>query len=221
MPRQQNTSTSGPGPAHYFDDRPTVPSAPGTVTLALPDLTAELATDRGVFSAGAVDIGTRFLLLDGPAPVPGDRHLVDLGCGYGPITIALATRHPDATVWAIDVNERARALTAANARTLGLENVEVRHPDEWDLAVVVDRIWSNPPIRVGKATLHDLLLTWLARLAPTGSAHLVVQKHLGADSLQRWLAEQGHATHRRGSRKAFRLLDVAPSSDDDHPGVTS
>ncbi len=212
MPRQQNTSTSGPGPAHYFDDRPSVPSAPSTVTLSLPDLSAELATDRGVFAAGAVDIGTRFLLLDGPEPTPSDRHLVDVGCGYGPITVALAHRNPDATVWAVDVNERARSLTEANAAALGLGNVRVLHPDDWDASVAVDRIWSNPPIRVGKAALHELLLVWLARLTPTGSAHLVVQKHLGADSLQRWLGEQGHPTVRRGSRKAFRLLDVESAS---------
>ena len=212
MPRQQNTSTSGTGPAHYFDDRPSVPSAPGTVTLSLPDLTLELTTDRGVFAAGAVDLGTRFLLLDGPESTVSDRHLVDLGCGYGPITLALAHRNPDATVWAVDVNERARALTAANASAAGLGNVRVIHPDEWDPDLTVDRIWSNPPIRIGKAALHELLLTWLARLDPSVSAHLVVQKHLGADSLQRWLAEQGHPTVRRGSRKAFRLLDVDPGS---------
>lgn len=209
-------------PPHYFDDRPTVPSAPSTVTLSLPDHTVDLVTDRGVFAQRGVDVGTRFLLVDGPTPTAGDRHLVDVGCGYGPITVALALRNPDATIWAVDVNERARSLTAQNARALGLGNVRVVAPDAWPDDVAVDRIWSNPPIRIGKAALHDLLSTWLGRLEPAGSAHLVVQKHLGADSLQRWLGTQGWPTTRRGSRKAFRLLDVeragaAPSTAAEGP----
>ncbi|MGK5558515.1 MFS transporter, partial [Actinomadura kijaniata] len=68
---------------------------------------------------------------------------------------------------------------------------------------------SNPPIRIGKAALHDLLLTWLPRLTPTGQAHLVVQKHLGSDSLQRWLADQGFPTRRLASRSAYRILQVS------------
>jgi 16S rRNA (guanine1207-N2)-methyltransferase len=69
-------------------------------------------------------------------------------------------------------------------------------------------IWSNPPIRIGKQALHDLLLTWLPRLAPGGRAVLVVGRNLGADSLHRWLEEQGHPTTRIGSAKGFRVLEV-------------
>ncbi len=69
-------------------------------------------------------------------------------------------------------------------------------------------IWSNPPIRIGKPALHDLLHTWLARLDADGSASLVVQKHLGADSLQRWLIELGYRCDRVGSKAGFRLLTV-------------
>ena len=71
-----------------------------------------------------------------------------------------------------------------------------------------DEIWSNPPIRVGKQVLHDLLLTWLPRLAPGGRAVMVVGKNLGADSLQRWLGEQGWPTTRLASAKGFRILET-------------
>ena len=71
-----------------------------------------------------------------------------------------------------------------------------------------DEIWSNPPIRIGKEALHALLLTWLPRLAPGGRAVLVVGKNLGADSLQRWLGEQGWPTARLASAKGFRVLEV-------------
>lgn len=192
----------------YFDSEPVVTSAERTVDLVLPDLQATLTTDRGVFSADQIDSGSKLLLLDGPEPTPGDRVLIDLGCGYGPIAYCLAVRNPGATIYAVDVNERARDLCRRNTEALG--NVVVAAPDDVPLDLAVDRVWSNPPIRVGKAVLHELLERWLGQLTADGSAHLVVQKHLGADSLHRWLEQQGWTVERRTSKKAFRLLDVAP-----------
>ncbi len=201
-----------PSGNHYFDAAPTTESRRQTISLALPDLGLSLVTDRGVFSADRVDAGSKLLLLGGPDPVAGDRVLLDIGAGYGPISCALAARNPQATVYAVEINERARDLCRENAIANGLDNIVVAAPDDVPEGLVVDRIWSNPPIRVGKAALHELLLRWLGHLAPTGSAHLVVQKHLGADSLARWLEQQGHPVNRRASRKAFRLLDVEPLS---------
>jgi 16S rRNA (guanine1207-N2)-methyltransferase len=186
-----------------------VGSRRSSVTLALPDLTVTLATDRGVFSGDHVDPGTKLLLLDGPRPEPGTGDLLDLGCGYGPIAIALARRAPEATVWAVDVNERARALCAENAAATGVgDRVRVIAPDECPSGITFAGIWSNPPIRIGKPALHALLFTWLDRLAPDGRAHLVVQKHLGADSLADWLGRSGYDTTRIGSRMGYRLLTV-------------
>jgi 16S rRNA (guanine1207-N2)-methyltransferase len=198
--------------SHYFDDDPGPPSAPTTVALVLPDLAVQLTADAGVFSRGAVDPGTRLLLLEGP-PVTQTGHLLDLGCGYGPITVALARRAPGATVWAVDVNRRARALTAANAEAAGCTNVRVAAPDDVAPDVRFAAIWSNPPIRIGKEALHDLLRRWLGRLAPDGRAVLVVHKHLGADSLTRWLAHAGHPTERLASRMGYRLLLVAGAEE--------
>ncbi|MEL7157436.1 MAG: methyltransferase [Actinomycetota bacterium] len=203
--------------SHYFDSDPDGPSAPGLVDLVLPDTTLRLATDRGVFARDRVDTGTKLLLLDGPPPEAGDANLLDLGAGYGPIACTLARRNPAATVWAVEVNARARRLCAANAERAGLTNVRVIAPDEAPADLALDRIWSNPPIRIGKGALHALLLRWLGLLIPgRGTAHLVVQRHLGADSLQQWLTAQGHPTTRRRSRQAFRLLDVAARTDGDH-----
>lgn len=197
-----------PDGTHYFDADPAAPSSPRTLELSLPDVRLTLRSDRGVFAAESVDPGTKLLLLEGPAPVPGDRNLVDVGAGYGPIACTLAVRNPQATIWAVEVNARARRLCAANAEAAGLANVRVLAPEEVPDGLEVDRIWSNPPIRVGKAALRALLSTHLGRLTPGGSAHLVVHKHLGADSLQRWLDDQGWATARRSSRRGYRLLDV-------------
>lgn len=196
--------------SHYFDERPDVESSVVVTDVALADVAFTLATDRGVFSHGHVDTGTLLLLQQAPSPAPtGD--LLDLGCGAGPIAVALAKRSPAATVWAVDVNERARELTHHNAERNGVGNIRVAHPDDVPDDVEFATIWSNPPIRIGKQALHDLLLRWLGRLTPDGEAVLVVQKHLGADSLQRWLTNRGHPTERLAGRAGFRLLRVEPT----------
>ncbi|HZA76544.1 MAG TPA: methyltransferase [Acidimicrobiales bacterium] len=194
-------------PTHYFSSSPEVPSRPSTVRLDLPDLSLELRTDRGVFSGTRIDPGTKYLLVQAPPP-PATGHLADIGCGYGAIALTLAARSPGATVWAVDVNERALDLTRANAAAGGLTNVRVASPDDVPADVRFAAWWSNPPVRVGKAALHDLLARWMSRLDTDGTALLVVQKQLGADSLQRWLAEQGWSVRRLGSRVGYRLLEV-------------
>ena len=191
--------------SHYFDEQPGVSSDRTVVDVALRDVAFTFETDRGVFSHGHLDTGTTLLLHEAPPPSP-EGPLLDLGCGAGPIALALAARSPSATVWAVDVNERARALTQSNARRNDLENVRAVAPEEVPADVRFATIWSNPPIRIGKAALHELLLHWLSRLQPSGEAILVVQKHLGADSLQRWLSTQGFPTERLASRAGFRLL---------------
>ena len=191
--------------SHYFDEDPSAPSSPREVTLALPDLTVTLATDRGVFGYERVDPGTKLLLLHAPAPsARGD--LLDLGCGYGPIAVTLARRSPAATVWAVDVNERARDLCRRNAEHLGLTNVRVESPDGVPADIQLHTIWTNPPIRVGKPALHAMLERWLGALAPDGEAVLVVNKHLGSDSLQRWIAANGYPTDRLASSGGYRIL---------------
>lgn len=196
---------------HYFDPDPTTPSDERRVEVVLPDLSFTMTTDRGVFGHGHLDTGTALLLRTAPRP-PADGHLLDLGCGAGAIACTLAQRSPGAAVHAIDVNARARALCARNAADLGLTNVVVAGPDEVDPEVRFAAVWSNPPIRIGKRALHDLLTTWLGRLAPDGTAVLVVQRHLDADSLQRWLDERGYATERLASRAGYRVLRVATAS---------
>jgi 16S rRNA (guanine1207-N2)-methyltransferase len=194
--------------SHYFDEHPDVGSDRATVTLTVGDRPLLLATDRGVFSRGEIDAGTAVLLRKAPPP-PSLGTILDLGCGYGPIALALATQSPGAAVWAVDVNERALELATENAAANGLANVTVSEADAVPDDVTFDAIYSNPPVRIGKEALHDLLTAWLPRLTPEGSAYLVVQRHLGADSLHAWLAREGFPTSRLGSSKGFRVLKVS------------
>jgi 16S rRNA (guanine1207-N2)-methyltransferase len=193
--------------SQYFDDDPAVGSDPVTIDVSLPDTAFTLRTDRGVFARGQLDAGTSLLVRADPPLAPaGD--VLDLGCGAGPIALTMARRSPDATVWAIDVNARALELCRANAAANRIANIRAVAPDDVPPHVEFGSIWSNPPIRVGKSALHELLLRWMPRLTSDGTATLVVQKHLGADSLQRWLTDQGFPTERTASKAGYRLLSV-------------
>jgi 16S rRNA (guanine1207-N2)-methyltransferase len=197
--------------SHYFEAQPAVPSRPRTVRLRLGGLDLELQADRGVFGSRGVDLGTIVLLKEAPAP-PSSGELLDLGCGYGPIAIVLARRAPDARVWAIDINERALELTRANAAAADASNLTVAKPEEVPDDVRFDAIYSNPPVRVGKRPLHELLLQWLPRLKPGAAAYLVVQRNLGSDSLATWLGQQGFLVMRLKSKKGYRVLGVEVGS---------
>jgi 16S rRNA (guanine1207-N2)-methyltransferase len=192
----------------YFAADPDAPGRPGRVQLVLADLHLELQTDSGMFSPGRVDPGTRLLLETAPPP-PAGGQLLDLGCGYGPLALVLAARSPGSDVWAVDVNRRALARCASNAEAAGLRRVRAVRPDDPALPGQFQLIWSNPPIRIGKPALHELLTTWLTRLAPGGCAYLVVQRNLGADSLQRWLADSGWTAERVAARAGYRVLRAA------------
>jgi 16S rRNA G1207 methylase RsmC len=205
--------------SHYFDESPSAPSAQATVRVDVPGATFTLRTDRGVFSHGHLDRGTEVLLRTAPA-LPATGHLLDLGCGAGAIALAMARRSPGATVWAVDVNERARTLCASNARDNAIPNVRVVAPEAVAADVRFAAIWSNPPIRIGKSALHDLLAAWLPRLASGGSALLVVHKHLGSDSLQRWLNDEGWPTERLGSTQGYRVLRVTSTTAAPGPSAT-
>jgi 16S rRNA (guanine1207-N2)-methyltransferase len=192
---------------HYFSARPQAAHRPGLVRVVLPDVYLELATDAGVFSPGRLDPGTR-LLLDTAPPPPAGGDLLDLGCGYGPLALALGARAPAARVWGVDVNRRALDLCAANASSAGLGNVRCLSPADPALPPEFGLIWSNPPIRIGKQALHELLVTWLGRLAAGAAAYLVVQRNLGSDSLQRWLAAAGWDASRFAAGAGYRVLRV-------------
>jgi 16S rRNA (guanine1207-N2)-methyltransferase len=199
---------------HYFSAEPSGPETRRRIPLRLRGRDVEVWTGSGVFSHERVDLGTRVLLREAPHP-PVSGNLLDLGCGWGPLALALALDAPQAQVWAVDVNTRALSLTSDNAEALGLGRVRACSPDQVPADVEFDVIWSNPPIRIGKEALHALLLQWIPRLASGGSAFLVVQRHLGADSLHGWLDATleerfpgGYAVSRLGSAKGYRVLEV-------------
>lgn len=198
---------------HYFSADPSVPFTRTPVRAEVWGHVLDLMSGSGVFAQGRLDVGTAVLFRETVPPDRGRTYL-DLGCGYGVIAAALAVSRPDADVWAVDVNERALLLARENASALGVgDRLHAVTAAAVPEGLTFDEIWSNPPIRIGKKALHELLLTWLPRLAPGGRAVLVVGRNLGADSLQRWLGEQGFPTERLASAKGFRVLECRRAGD--------
>ena len=222
------------GPEHYFSANPASPRRARTVTLRLKDVTLDLRTDRGVFSADRIDPGTLLLLKHAPLPAPQvgnssattTRVLADVGCGYGPIAATLALRAPDATIWATDVNERARELAAANLSAAGMavfvgggdpagrdRLARVCAPEEVPASLRLDALYCNPPVRIGNSALDELLLQWLQRLHPGGFAVVVMHKNLGADSLVRRLEARGWTPRRLAIGGGYRVLQIPAATD--------
>jgi 16S rRNA G1207 methylase RsmC len=175
---------------HYFSETPAGEYRAREIEVDLAGAPRTVTTSAGVFSPEHLDRGTAVLLRALDDAGEGSGPILDIGRGWGPIALDAALRAPEREVWAIDVNERSRELTLQNAARLGLANVRVAAPDEVPQELRFAEIRSNPPIRVGKDALHGILRQWLPRLAEGGAAHLVVAKHLGADSLQRWIGAE-------------------------------
>lgn len=198
------------GSDHYFSASPSSPAQLRRIRVSLAGQDCEVTTAAGIFSPDRLDAGTAVLLANTPPP-PAGGHFLDLGCGWGPIALSLALESPHATVWAVDVNERALDLVRRNAEEFGLPNVNAVRPEDVPEHVSFRTIRSNPPIRVGKNELHGMLEQWIPRLDERSDAWLVVQRNLGSDSLQRWLGAtfpRGYSVHRAATGRGYRVLKV-------------
>lgn len=198
---------------HYFSESPTAPYARRDIRVSLGGSEHSLITAGGVFSPEHLDRGTEVLLstLEQRGPREPNHPILDLGCGWGPIALDAGLREPQREVWAVDVNERSLELTRENAERLGLRRVLAHSPEEVPGELHFGEIRSNPPIRIGKPALHAMLNQWLPRLVPGGSATLVVAKHLGAPSLERWLTETfpWADVNRLARDRGFHVIDVS------------
>ena len=214
-PRRRDADEAGAGVTdHYFSADPSVPFAREPFTCEVWGQRLDLVSGSGVYSRGRLDVGTAVLFRETEPPAPG--LVLDLGTGYGVIGLSIAASWrrdgvpPGATsgVTGVEVNQRAVLLANENAAALGLSGLfSAREPDAVPADLRFDEIWSNPPIRIGKQALHDLLLRWFVRLRPGGRAVMVVGKNLGGDSLQAWLTDRGYPTTRLASAKGFRVLE--------------
>ncbi|MEH7383197.1 class I SAM-dependent methyltransferase [Bacillus sp. JJ1533] len=168
---------------HYYTSKPTVASNQKTWDFVLKGHSFSFTSDSGVFSKNEVDFGSRLLVEEFRAPEATGPFL-DVGCGYGPIGLALAKVHNERSVEMIDVNERAIDLAKKNAEINKVNNVEIYQSDLF--TNVENRgfaaIISNPPIRAGKKVVHHILEESYRYLVPGGELWVVIQKKQGAPS---------------------------------------
>lgn len=168
---------------HYYTSKPTVVSNQKTWSFVLKGSSFSFTSDSGVFSKNEVDFGSRLLVEEFKIPEVAGPFL-DVGCGYGPIGLALAKVHNDRFVEMIDVNERAIELAKKNAEMNKVTNVEIHQSDLFtnvekrEFAAIV----SNPPIRAGKKVVHHILEESYQYLVPGGELWVVIQKKQGAPS---------------------------------------
>ncbi|MFU0663381.1 class I SAM-dependent methyltransferase [Gardnerella vaginalis] len=219
LQKQQNPQKIGG--EQYFSAEPSSIDQRRTLHITLRNHDVSMQVSNGVFSASKLDLGTSVLLKHAPE-LPKSGKFLDIGCGWGPISVALGLESPEAEIFAVDVNERALELTELNAKNAGLKHIhtslvddalEENNTKENNTSEFsnFDIIWSNPPIRVGKEILHNILLTWIPRLKVGGAAYLVVQKNLGSDSLITWLAEnlgESYSVEKYASSKGYRIIEA-------------
>lgn len=200
---------------HYFSEESATDLIRREIRVRIGGREERVTVANAVFSPERIDRGTEVLLTHVPTPPPSGAGL-DIGCGWGPIALEMAAQSERLHVWAIDVNRRALALCAENAERLAPGRITTAQPEDVPSDIQFDVIWSNPPIRIGKAALHALLEQWIPRLRPGGEGYFVVAKNLGSDSLQAWLAErfgtEGFSVERVANAKGFRVLKVVRGS---------
>ncbi|WP_107839064.1 class I SAM-dependent methyltransferase [Metasolibacillus meyeri] len=177
---------------HYYSNKPQVESKPRKWKFTLLGSEFVFETDAGVFSKSEVDFGSRVLI--DTFKIPAIQGVVmDIGCGYGPIGLALAKAHQDRFIYMMDINSRAVALAQKNAEMNGIQNVQVIESD--GLANVtpqtkVAAILTNPPIRAGKETIFKFYDEAYSMLAMDGELWVVIQKKQGAPSTVSHLEEK-------------------------------
>jgi 16S rRNA (guanine1207-N2)-methyltransferase len=168
---------------HYYSRTQKVESDPKFWDFTLRNNLFRFKTDNGVFSKREVDFGSRLLIESFEMP-DADGLVLDVGCGYGPIGLSVAKDYPDRTIHMIDVNERAIELAKGNADQNQIRNVEIYESDR--LLNVKERnfaaILTNPPIRAGKKTVHDIFEQSHEHLVSNGELWVVIQKKQGAPS---------------------------------------
>ncbi len=169
---------------HYYSRNPEVESKPEQWSFTLRGKEYHFKTDAGVFSKREVDFGSRLLIEAFEGNLEIDGPIIDVGCGYGPIGLSIASLYPNRTIHMVDVNARAIDLSKENAQMNGIPNVNVYESSvfsevkETNFAAVI----SNPPIRAGKKVVHEILGESKGLLATGGELWIVIQKKQGAPS---------------------------------------
>ncbi len=194
--------------SHYFETNPDLYSKKVLAKYTYKEFTLDLFTDAGVFSKGRVDFGTNLLLNSIEIDSSLNKiRILDLGCGYGIVGLALAKANKKAVVHLVDINSRAIGLAKENAQFNNIENVEIYESNIYDSVVEkFHYIITNPPIRAGKRIVHEMVLKSFDYLVKGGEIYIVIQKKQGAPSLIKALEEATHPYEIVNKRSGYCII---------------
>ena len=188
----------------YYTADPTSESNPVPCAFPYRGHGLNFMTDAGVFSKGELDVGSR-LLLDALPTFTGD--VLDIGCGWGAIGVAIAKANKNAKVTMVDVNRRALDLCRQNCQRNGV-TAEVIESD--GMAEVMgrkfDAIVTNPPIRAGKQVIYKMFADAAQSLNLDGALYLVIRKQQGAESCVKYLKTLFHEVEKLDKSGGFWVL---------------
>lgn len=192
---------------HYYSAAPTAASDPRAVEYRALGMSFKCTTDAGVFCRDGLDMGTR-ILLEALPELSG--RILDLGCGWGPVGVALGKKYPEAEILMTDINERAVALAEKNCAANGVHNAHAHVSDGFEsISGTFSAIVLNPPIRAGKAVIYGLFAAARAHLNQNGALYIVIRKQQGAESAQRYLQTIYSDVERIARDKGYWVLRCA------------
>lgn len=193
--------------AHYFTNEENLKSEIEKVIAEINGIPFYFYTDNGVFSKGELDFGTELLLKNFKYDDPNNKTLLDIGCGCGPIGIYAS--HLGFTVDMSDVNKRAIHLSKMSLKEQGL-NANVFESDAYkNITNKYDYIVSNPPIRVGKEKLYEIVMNAKEHLKDGGSLWIVVRKQQGAESMLRDMKNAYKIVEVIAKKKGFFIIKAS------------
>ena len=172
---------------HYYTNTPTSEHEERSFRAVFAGKVLAFDTDAGVFSKQHVDPGSELLCKSLPDDLHGD--VLDLGCGWGAMTVMTLARFPKAEVTMADVNERALALAVSNVAKNRMQARAVLSDGFEKIEGEFDAVITNPPIRAGKAVIYKMFEDAKAHLVPGGRLFLVIRKQQGAPSALKFLKE--------------------------------
>lgn len=201
---------------HYYTQNPGAAHDERQVIFNVLGLEFRCVTDAGVFSRDGLDMGTR-ILLDALPPLKG--RVLDLGCGWGPVGVALGKRYPELDLLMTDVNARAVELAARNLRANGVTNARTAQGENYAACSgTFDAIALNPPIRAGKAVVYGLFAGAAEHLSEGGALYVVIRKQQGAESAERYLRTIYRDVARIAREKGYWVLRCAQPEAACHEG---
>ena len=176
--------------SHYFENDKNLKSEFRTLSYKYDSFSFEFLSDNGVFSKDKIDYGSRLLLETYLEKEKTSKKVLDVGCGYGFIGCVISKIN-NSHVDMIDVNKRAIHLTNKNIKNLKLDKAKCFESDAYqNINDKYDVIITNPPIRVGKAKVLEILLKAFDYLEEDGTLYYVIRKDQGALSIKKILEEK-------------------------------